>query len=95
MPCRLDSDGCWIEGTDKVSGVSRSHLVNRLLSRRYDGHYLGTPYSSGVRCQCMYLDGSPRWDGFADMNCTGFVAQACSCANGVGELGAIICHAGD
>lgn len=43
----------------------------------------------------MYLDGSPRWDGFADMNCTGFVAQACSCADGVGELGAIICHAGD
>lgn len=87
---KLDSGGRWVEDTGKVLGVSRSRLVNWLLSHRYDGYYLGTPYSSGFSIDtCMYPSGAPRWDGFAGMNCTGFVAQAYASVGGVGELGAI------
>ncbi|MDO4443470.1 MAG: hypothetical protein Q4B69_06295 [Slackia sp.] len=87
---KFDASGRWVEDTGKVLGVSRSRLVNWLLSHRYDGYYLGTPYSSGFSIDtCMHPNGAPRWDGFAGMNCTGFVAQAYASAGGVGELDAI------
>ena len=54
-----------------------------LMSHQYDSYYLGTRYSSGFSYDtCLYSNGSPRWDGFTGMNCTGFVAHAYAAVGG-------------
>ena len=70
-------------GSSTVLGVSRISLVTWLMSHQYDSYYLGTRYSSGFSYDtCLYPNGSPRWDGFTGMNCTGFVAHAYSAVGG-------------
>ena len=87
---KLDVGGRWVENTGSVLGVSRTRLVEWLWSHENDWYYWGTPYSSGLSVDtCMYPNGSPRWDGFVGMNCTGFVAHAYAMAGGVGDLDAI------
>ena len=87
---KLDAGGRWVENTGSVLGVSRTRLVEWLWSHENDWYYWGTPYSNGLSVDtCMYPNGSPRWDGFVGMNCTGFVAHAYAMAGGVGDLDAI------
>ena len=70
-------------GSSTVLGISRISLVTWLMSHQYDSYYLGTRYSSGFSYDtCLYPNGSPRWDGFTGMNCTGFVAHAYSAVGG-------------
>ena len=70
-------------GSSTVLGVSRISLVTWLMSHQYDSYYLGTRYSSGFSYDtCLYPNGSPRWDGFTGMNCTGFVAHAYAAVGG-------------
>lgn len=78
------------EANDYVMGVQRSKLVAWLSMHQYDGYYLGTPYSAGFTVEtCMYPNGARRWDGFAGMNCTGFVAHAYRmCGGDLGAIGA-------
>lgn len=87
---KLDLGGRWVENTGSVLGVSRTRLVEWLWSHENDWYYLGTPYSHGFSLNtCLYPNGALRWDGFAGMNCTGFVAHAYSMAGGAGDLDAI------
>ena len=66
-----------------VLGVSRASLVRWLSSHQYDGYYIGTRYSTGLSVDtCIYPNGARRWDGFAGMNCGGFVAHVYSSAGG-------------
>lgn len=66
-----------------VLGVSRANLVRWLSSHQYDGYYIGTRYSTGLSIDtCTYPNGARRWDGFAGMNCGGFVAHAYSSVGG-------------
>ena len=68
---------------DRVLNVDRADLLSWLESHEYDGYYIGTRYSSGFSIPtCMYPNGSPRYDGFTGMNCTGFVAHAYQSAGG-------------
>ena len=75
-------------GSDTVLGVRRLSLVMWLTSHQFDGYYLGTRYSGGFSYDtCLYPNGSPRWDGYTGMNCTGFVAHAYASVGG--NVGAI------
>ena len=66
-----------------VLGVSRASLVRWLSSHQYDGYYLGTRYDTGLSVdRCTYPNGARRWDGFAGMNCAGFVAHAYAAVGG-------------
>ena len=70
-------------GSSTVLGVSRISLLTWLTSHQYDSYYLGTRYSGGFSYDtCLYPNGSPRWDGYTGMNCTGFVAHAYAAVGG-------------
>ena len=70
-------------GSSTVLGVSRISLLTWLTSHQYDSYYLGTRYSGGFSYDtCLFPSGSPRWDGYTGMNCTGFVAHAYAAVGG-------------
>lgn len=73
----FDGSGAW--SNYNFLGITREQIVAELEAHRYDNYYLGTKYrglslSSGLTDPCMHPNGSPRWDGYVGLNCTGFVA---------------------
>ena len=66
-----------------ILGVPRAKFVRWLESHRYDGYYIGTPYNTTLSINnCTYPNGARRSDGFAGMNCGGFVGHAYAAAGG-------------
>lgn len=73
----FNRNGEWSDYT--FLGITRDQIVTELEAHRYDNYYLGTRYgglslSTGLTDPCMHPNGSPRWDGYIGLNCTGFVA---------------------
>ena len=73
----FDGSGAW--SNYNFLGITRDQIVAELEAHRYDHYYLGTRYgglslSTGLTDPCMHPNGSPRWDGYVGLNCTGFVA---------------------
>ena len=66
-----------------ILGVPRAKFVRWLESHRYDGYYIGTPYNTTLSINnCTFPNGARRSDGFAGMNCGGFVGHAYAAAGG-------------
>ena len=75
-PAETDGNGYYF---NDYLGISRSQLLDWLLSHEEDDYYLGTPYGSELygfnTDTCMRPYGRFK-DGSAQMTCTGFVLDA-------------------
>ena len=79
----FQDNGVWVDTSGTVLGVSRASLLGWLCSHSNDSYYLGTRYATGLReYLCSYPNGDPRNDGYAGLNCGGFVAHAYAKAGG-------------
>ncbi len=69
---------CAKYGLSNISGFSRRYLVRYLEGQEETDYYLGTPYTSDWGPNSIYctVPNGERWyDGYAAMNCSGFVAS--------------------
>lgn len=61
---------------DSVLGISGGTIQEELLAHANDRYYLGTRYCGDytVSDRCMHPNGSPGYNNYTGLNCTGFIA---------------------